>query len=156
MPTSLDYRLSPNFTWEEMTRSGKAEFREQNRREAEACKDALTAVCMTLLEPIRAKFGPLRVNSGFRGPSLNFAVNGSKGSQHMVGQAADFVPLNDAVSLLSVVEWLRKDSGLRWGQLIHEHPGNSRWIHISLGAPWRPANNQQVLDYDGKTYKPIR
>lgn len=155
MTTPLDYRLSPNFTWEELTRSGKAEFREQNRREAEAHKDALVAVCTTLLEPIRAKFGPLRVNSGFRGPTLNQAVNGSKSSQHMVGQACDFVPVSN-VPLMSIVQWLRKDSGLRWGQLIHEHPGDSLWIHISLGAPWRASNNQQVLDYDGKTYTPIR
>jgi hypothetical protein len=54
------------------------------------------------------------------------------------------------------VDWVRKESGLKWGQLINEHPGNSKWIHISLGEPFRKANNMQVLDFDGKSYTPIK
>ena len=154
--TPLDFRLSPNFTWGEMTDTSRDAFRDQNRREAETFKHSLEALCLTLLEPIRAKFGPLRVNSGFRGPSLNMAVKGSKASQHMQGQACDFVPASAKVSLLTVIKWIRNDSGLRWGQLIHEHPGDSLWIHISLGSPWRSTGNMQVLDYDGTAYTPLR
>ena len=157
MPTALDFRLSPNFTWSEMTKTGQTALQEQNRREAEAYKDALAAVCSTLLEPIRAKFGPLRVNSGFRSPATNAAIKGSsKTSQHMLGQACDFVPMDEKIPLLAVVDWVRKSSSMKWGQLIHEHPGSSRWIHISLGAPWRSGANMQVLDFDGSSYTPIR
>ena len=154
MPTALDFRLSPNFTWGEMTRTGQTALQDKNRQEAEKCKDALTAVCTQLMEPIRAEFGPLRINSGFRGPAVNTAVGGSKNSQHMIGQACDFVPMDAKIPLMKIVNWVRK-SNMKWGQLIHEHPGNSLWIHISLGAPWRTGMSMQVLDYDGKTYKSI-
>jgi hypothetical protein len=156
MSTALDEKLSPHFTWGEMTRTGQSALQEVNRQEAEKVKAAITAVCQTLLEPIRAKFGPLRINSCFRGPAVNSAVGGSKTSQHMVGEAVDFVPLNDKIALMTVVDWVRKESGLKWGQLINEHPGNSKWIHISLGEPFRKANNMQVLDFDGKAYTPIK
>lgn len=156
MATPLDTKLSPNFTWGEMTRTGQSSLQEKNREEAEKHKDAITALCVTLMEPIRSKFGPLRINSCFRGPAVNAAVGGAKGSQHMVGEAADFVPLNPKIELMTVVDWVRKESGLKWGQLINEHPGNSRWIHISLGDPWRKSGNMQVLDYDGKAYTPIK
>lgn len=155
MPTALDFRLSPNFTWAEMTKTGQSSFQDKNREEAEACKEALTALCKTLMEPIRTKFGPLRVNSAFRGPSVNAGAGGSKTSQHLVGQACDFVPMNDKIPLMEVVDWVRYESGLKWGQLINEHPGNSKWIHISLGEPFRKSNNMQVLDFDGKGYTPI-
>jgi hypothetical protein len=156
MPTALDEKLSPHFTWGEMTRTGQSALQEKNREEAEKCKAAITALCKTLMEPIREKFGPLRINSCFRGPAVNQAVGGSKSSQHMIGEACDFVPLNDKIALMTVVDWIRKESGLKWGQLINEHPGNSKWIHISLGEPFRKANNMQVLDFDGKSYTPIK
>lgn len=156
MPTALDEKLSPHFTWGEMTRTGQTALQDKNREEAEKCKPAITELCKKLMEPIREKFGPLRINSCFRGPAVNSAVGGSKSSQHMVGEACDFVPLNDKIALMTVVDWIRKESGLKWGQLINEHPGNSKWIHISLGEPWRKSNNMQVLDFDGKAYTPIK
>jgi hypothetical protein len=156
MPTALDEKLSPHFTWAEMTRTGQSALQDKNREEAEKVKAAITTVCRTLMEPIREKFGPLRINSCFRGPAVNSAVGGSKTSQHMVGEAVDFVPLNDKIALMTVVDWVRKESGLKWGQLINEHPGNSKWIHISLGEPFRKTNNMQVLDFDGKSYTPIK
>ena len=43
-----------------------------------------------ILDPLREKYGkPILVNSGYRSPALNKAVNGSKTSQHMKGLAAD-------------------------------------------------------------------
>ena len=156
MATPLDFKVSPHFTWAEMTRTGQSALQEKNRAEAEQYKDAITALCQTLMEPVRMKFGPLRINSCFRGPSVNAGAGGSKTSQHMVGQACDFVPLDDKIALMTIVNWIRHDSGLKWGQLINEHPGNSKWIHLSLGEPFRKANNMQVLDFDGKSYTPIK
>jgi hypothetical protein len=156
MPTALDFKLSPHFTWGEMTRTGQSALQDKNRAEAEQFKPAITALCQTLMEPVRMKFGPLRINSCFRGPAVNSAIGGSKTSQHMIGEACDFVPMDDKIALMTIVDWVRKESGLKWGQLINEHPGNSKWIHLSLGAPWRAANNMQVLDFDGKSYTPIK
>ncbi len=155
--TPLDYPLSSSFTWGEMTRTGQMTLQAKNRAEAEHYKAALETLCRTIMQPIRDKFGPLKINSGFRGPSLNSAVGGQKNSQHMAGQAADFVPLADGVTLLMVFDWIRKESKLPFGQVIHECPSpTSRWIHVSLGEPWRKSNNRQALYFDGKTYTPVK
>ena len=63
--------VSKHFSWAELTRTGSTELQQINREEAEKCRAALTALANTILEPIRAKFGPLKVNSAFRGPSVN-------------------------------------------------------------------------------------
>ena len=148
--------LSPHFTFEEMTRTGQSALQDANRKEAAAVLPALTALCTTLMEPIRAKFGPVSVHSGFRGPAVNKAIGGSTTSQHMVGQACDFhCP---GATLDQVMRWICLESGLKFGQVILEGRSPDKpptWIHISLGAPWRAAANcDQRLVYNGIKYTP--
>lgn len=143
--TPPDERITPNFTWGELTGTGRAAMLDANRREAEPCKAAIVATAH-MLQVVRERWGPIKVNSGFRGPSLNAAVNGSKGSQHMKGEAVDFVPLN--ASLGEVFDWIRVESKLPYGQVILEgaSAANPTWIHLSLGEPWRPkAQSRQAL-----------
>lgn len=55
---------------------------------------SLVALCVRALEPIRALLGvPLRINSGFRSAAVNKAIKGAKQSQHLLGEAADIVPV---------------------------------------------------------------
>ena len=42
-----------------------------------------------VLQPVRDKFGPTVINSGYRCKKLNTAIGGSKKSQHCFGEAAD-------------------------------------------------------------------
>lgn len=100
-----------------------------------------------ILQPIRDKFGAIKVTSGFRTPAVNFAA-GSKSpySQHIKGEAADIVP--QAAQLTKVFDWIVKESGLFFGQCIIE---KGTWIHISLPRQGKP--NQQALVYDGKEYR---
>ena len=146
--------LSAHFTFDELTRTGQTALQGVNRQEAQACMGALTALATTVLEPIRAKFGPIRVNSAFRGPAVNTAVNGSKSSQHLSGQAADIVV--PGVALEVVFAWIVKESGIPFGQAILEGPGGKvSWIHVSLGEPYRARDkSRQALTWDGKTYAP--
>lgn len=51
--------------------------------------DAVSPELVTMLEQIRAHFGPVIVNCGCRCPAHNKAVNGAAASQHMNGTAAD-------------------------------------------------------------------
>ena len=141
--------LSPHFTLAEMTRTGQTSLAVKNANEAHPYIPALTALCSTILEPIRARFGPVKVNSGFRGPAVNAAVGGSATSQHSKGEAADIVC--PGASLDEVMAWIVNESGIRYGQVIRE-PG---WVHISLAAPWREASRcgQALKTSDGKTYK---
>jgi hypothetical protein len=154
MPTPVNTKLSANFTFGELTATSHASLQAANRREAEAFLDAGRALATTILQPIREKWGPLRINSGFRGPSLNARVSGSPTSQHSLFQAADIFPLQADIDV--VFDWIRKESKIPFGQLIDERMGN-RWLHISLGAPWRTKAVGQVLrTFDGKKYDPVK
>lgn len=103
-----------------------------------------------MLEVIRAHFGrPIAVHSGYRSPKVNAAIGGSKTSQHMRAEAADFHV--DGVPLVEVFDWIRKESGIAFGQLLLEgaDPKNPTWIHLSLGAPYRDASKcGQALRWD--------
>jgi uncharacterized protein YcbK (DUF882 family) len=146
--------LTEHFSFEELTRTGKSDLQDVNRREARDYYERLKMVAQ-MLEVIRTKFGTVRVTSGFRGPALNAAVNGSSRSQHSKGEAADFVC--PSVTVDDLHKWIVTESGLPFGQCILEKPPGSAWIHISLGAPYRdPAKCGQSLYFDGKTYTPKR
>jgi hypothetical protein len=146
--------VSPHFTWEELTRTGQTALQAANRTEAEQYRAQLTKLATDLLEPIRAKFGAVKINSAFRGPSVNAAVNGAKASQHLKGEAADIVA--PAVCVEELHRWICAESGLAFGQCILEKSAPDRpftWVHVSLGTkrealvyngagkytPWRPA-----------------
>jgi len=139
--------LSPHFTLEQLcTCPSRPDLQFKNRFEAAAHEEPLRNLCATLLEPIRQKFGPTIVTSGYRSETINKAVGGAAESQHVRGEAADFVV--PGTSLDVVFDWIRK-SELPFGQVIRE----PRWIHISLGAPYRPqARCRQALRFDGKKY----
>lgn len=109
----------------------------------------LVKVC-EMLEAVRAHFGrPIAVHSGYRSPAVNAAVGGSKTSQHMKAEAADFHV--DGVPLVDVFDWIRRESGLRFGQVILEgsDPARPTWIHCSLGEPYRPIEKcRQAMRWD--------
>ncbi len=140
--TALSERLTPHFTWGEFTGTGRVTLVHQNRQEAESFKPAIVATAH-LLQVVRERWGRIRVSSGFRGPTVNAAVGGSKNSQHMKGEAVDFIPLD--ASLPAVFDWIRLDSQLPYGQVILESMGTAdpSWIHLSLGEPWRPRNQSR-------------
>lgn len=147
--------LTPHFSFEELTRTAKADLQDVNRREARDYIDRLTLVAQ-MLEVIRAKFGAVRVTSGFRGPALNAATKGaSPTSQHCKGEAADIVC--PSVTVDELHRWIVCESGIRYGQCILERPPGKAWLHISLGAPYRdPKECGQSLYFDGQTYTPKR
>lgn len=144
--------LSPHFTFDELTRTGQTALQAKNREEAKQYMKPLTALA-EMLEVIRAKFGAVRVNSGFRGSAVNAAVGGSARSQHSKGEAADIVC--PAVTVDVLHKWIVVESGLAFGQCILEKPPGSAWIHISLGSPYRdPQRCGESLYFDGKSYTP--
>lgn len=82
--------LSPHFTLAELTRTSTGLANEP----APSQVAALTSLCLHVLEPIRALLGvPLRVTSGFRSSAVNAAIKGAPLSQHVKGEAADFMPV---------------------------------------------------------------
>lgn len=149
------FRLSPNFTLGEFTTTQHRRLWQSNFNEALDHIDRLTETA-EMLQVVRDRFGPIQVNSGFRGPALNKAIGGSKTSQHRFGEAVDFVPL--AATLQEVFDWIVDN--LEFGQAILEGgtPGHPTWIHLSLGQPYRPADKcQQVMSWNtAEGYKFLR
>ncbi len=139
-------RLSDHFTLEEMTRTGTGLPNVPSEAEVEALK----GLCSSVLEPIRAEWGPIRIGSGYRSPDVNARAGGVPGSQHCLGEAADIVPIEAGLDM--VFDWIVKAGAIRFGQCIREEKGGSRWIHVSLPRAGR--ENQEALVYDGHHYRP--
>ena len=126
-----DFNLSKHFTFFELTDSKEhPELLEENREIAQHYKDKLTRLCVSMLEPIRAKTKTrIYVSSGFRCLELNNDVNGSNNSQHMKGEAADIYAAIPSYILFDTIQNMITD-GLKWHQLIH-YP-NQNFVHTSL------------------------
>ena len=125
-------KLSDHFTLEEFTKSQTAIRRGINNQPTSTQTDRLKLLCQKVLEPVRVHHRkPVRISSGFRSESLNWAIGGSQTSQHSKGEAADFEI--KGVSNQEVAEWIRDN--LEFDQLILEgakpDDPNAGWIHVS-------------------------
>ena len=130
-------QLTEHFSLREMTRSDTAvRLGIENVPTAEHLQN-LVLLCTHVLEPVRAHFGPVRVNSGYRCLALNMSVNPmtstiDKLSKHCLGQAVDFEV--EGVSNGDLAIWCR-DNLPEYGQVILEFytPGqpDSGWVHVS-------------------------
>lgn len=138
--------LSKNFTLEEMCATSTGVLNAVN----DEAKRSLLYLCQYVLQPVRNEIGALKITSGYRSSGVNSAVGSRPSSQHLYGEAADFIPLGD-LPIDNVYRWIVKVSGIPFGQCIRESKDGKDWIHISL--PRLDKLNQQALIYDGKDYK---
>jgi hypothetical protein len=126
-------QLSKNFYLHEFIKSDTATRLGIDNTPPQDVIDNLKYLCENLLQPIRDIVGAVTVNSGYRSPALNKAVNGAKNSQHLTGQAVDFEAVNYSnIELGKIIE----QSGLIFDQLIYEFvkktDPRAGWIHVSL------------------------
>lgn len=130
---SVDHKY---FTITELIRSDLAMRRGiDNTPPAEAHRELHRLI--DYLDKVRENYGaPIRVSSGYRSPALNAAVGGKPTSQHLKGQAADLVT-DDLKKLGNVI---RRVGG--FDQLIYEHVGGARWIHVSIAPEGRPPRGE--------------
>lgn len=114
---------------------------------------------MNDLDKVREIYGkPIIVTSGYRPPILNAKVGGSPTSSHKYGLAADIKSkstLKDNVNILIAA----LKSGIPYDQLIIEYPTfekgelvSMKWLHVGI----RSNPRQQILYYDGKSYKTLK
>lgn len=139
--------LTPNFTFEELTRTENRDLLQKNIAMANdpVIKANLTRLAKELLEPIRALVkAPIQITSGYRCPDLNTRVGGSATSQHIRGEAADFVVQGyetEALEVQLVTRIAKQLPDLKWGQLLVE----AGCIHVSLGT------KKEIAYYDVPT-----
>ncbi|MDR1883079.1 MAG: peptidase M15 [Prevotella sp.] len=127
-------RITENFTLEELCHSDTAAARGLKNIPDEDQVDNLKRLAINLLQPVRDRYGKaMHINSGFRSPEVNKAVNGSPTSDHMHGKAAD-VRTDNPRELFDLV----RKSGLSFDQLIL-YPS---FVHMSFRYN---ANRNQVL-----------
>ena len=130
--------ITEHFSYKELTRSDVALRNHLENIPTEAHLKNLTTLCTHVLEPVRAHWGPVRVNSGYRSLAVNMLINPmtstlTKLSRHCTGQAVDFEV--DGLSNVTLAEWCR-DHLPEFHQVILEFytPGepNSGWVHVSF------------------------
>lgn len=128
-----------NFTISELIKSDTAEKNGLNNTPDINSLDNLLELIFYVLQPLREKLGkPIIITSGFRSGKVNELVGGVDNSQHLYGQAVDFVV--NGMTPEQVVEFVKK-SGIEFDQLINEY---DQWTHISYN---KGHNRKQVLKY---------
>lgn len=152
-----DIKLTDNFSLYELTKTNLPQFQEKNREVGPLQIVKLKALA-ALLEHVRYVLGtPITIASAYRCPDLNKAIGSTDRSQHLLCEAADFIPGQQDIGTAFRTLWKDvKENGPNVGQLIHETAarpyGETSWIHISLGVPYRDAGKcgQILRMQDGK------
>ena len=110
----------------------------------------LEKLAREILEPIREwSGGPLHITSGYRTPVVNEKLRlsgyaASKKSQHLVGEAADFVSYQRPLAQLWWAIAAKKEIPISWGQcILYFHDRRPRFIHISL--PTEKLRNEVLI-----------
>lgn len=87
-----------------------------------------------VLNPIRERIRePMIITSGYRNKEVNRLVGGKSTSQHLKGQAVDFII--KGMNPSEIVHFIR-NTYIEYDQLINEY---DKWVHIS----YNKGNNRQ-------------
>lgn len=133
MEDNTQTRLSAHFTLEEMCRSGAAIKHHISNTPDKKQTERLRQLCLNVLEPLRRRFGVIRITSGFRSERLNAIVGGADNSQHMRGEAAD-IHISNMETGRKMYEYI--EANLDFDQLLFEHSmsNGACWLHVSYKA----------------------
>lgn len=139
--------LSTNFTLDEFTHSQIAARQGIDNSPPDSMLPTLRQTAYGL-ELVRTLLNnkPILISSGYRSAALNAAAGGAQGSQHLLGQAADFTC--PAYGTPEQVVRALVASAIPFDQVIHEF---GRWVHISF----REKNRRQALTIDAKGTRPF-
>lgn len=133
--------LTKNFTIHELTYSVTADTNKIDNRPSVQVIANLKALCENVLQPLRDYLGvSVIVTSGFRCAVLNKKIGGVKNSQHLVGQAVDFIVPQK--NLKDVYNYIKHN--LPYDQLLYEYNKTDKWIHVSYRTDGH--NRKQAFD----------
>ncbi len=144
-------QLSKNFSLGELCKSEVAIRRNIDNTPSEKVKNNLKILVDNVLQPLRDKFGPMTVTSGYRSPAVNTAVGGSPYSDHCLGMAADIEIVGVDNKVLA--EYIRDN--MKFTQLILEFytdgVPDSGWVHVSYDEKDLKCNVLRAVKENGKT-----
>jgi len=130
MLRDLDKKLpmAKNFRYHEFIKSATARrngiILDPNEHEWQSIERTANII----LQPVREKFGPIRITSGYRSVELCKLVGSSPNSNHVRGEAVDFEPLKHGVRMIDIVKWIHDN--LMYRELIAEYFPDG-WIHAA-------------------------
>ena len=137
-------KITENFTMFEVCNSGTELLKRIDNTPTIQVIANATELIKNVLQPTRNHFkAPLKVNCIYRSPELNKEVKGATTSQHLTGQAADFII--NGINLFEVFDWIKHN--LDFDQLIFE----GSWVHVSYK---KTGNRKQYLIYKNGKYIP--
>ncbi len=105
----------------------------------------IETLAVNVLQPVREKFGGIRITSGYRCEELNTKVGSGSYSNHIKGEAVDIEPLNINITNLDVLIWIYEN--LEFRTLIYEY-GHDGWIHVDF----RDGGNNKTLKLKDKDH----
>ena len=129
---------APNFKYKEFVKSDTAIRLGISNTPNKNQWRSVEVLTRNILQPLRDKFGRIRITSGFRSEELNKAINGATPSDHCIGEAADIELINSDTSLVEMATWI--DKNLSYKKLVCEYFPNG-WIHISYSK----GENKKIL-----------
>lgn len=140
-----NFQLTPHFSYYEMTRSAWAEAHNVDNTPDCLQIAALTNLSRKILEPLREKFGPIRINSAFRSETVNYGVHGVGNSKHLTGEAAD-IYLPDEETGRAYFRFLKTLPDI--DQMLFEYNrSGAMWIHVSSCLDPNENRNQVFPNY---------
>lgn len=90
--------------------------------------DNLLNLIFYILQPVRDKFGTIKVTSGYRNQKVNFLANGSITSNHLKGCAADIIP--QKASFKQVYDFITQN--LDYDECYIEQSKGKKWLHVAF------------------------
>lgn len=134
-------KVSTFFTWEEVIASQTAARLGIDNSLPTQLRNSVINTAKRM-DSVRALLGaPITVSSWFRCLELNAALKSKPTSQHVRGEAVDFVAPSYGSPLEICKKLLQYSSVFRYDQLILEHT----WVHISFCSDPSVVPRQQVL-----------
>jgi hypothetical protein len=151
-------KVSEHFALAEFTRSESAKRHGVSNEPTAEHLENLKVLCEKVLEPIRVKFGPINISSGYRSKALNHYIGGALNSQHCEAKAADIdMDGMGGASNTEIFNYI-KDS-LDFDQMIWEFGDNNKpdWVHVSYNGAKNRKQILRALKVNGKTvYAPYK
>jgi len=145
-------RLSDNFTLAEFLKTSTGIKLQPQQKTINNIK----TLCRNILQPAREHIGhPLKITSGYRNRALNRLIKGSSTSQHLKGEAADFIipAINKTASqalLINTFYWIAEHC--QFNQLIlymgaAQDDLTYKWVHVATGP-----KKEVLVAFNGRYY----